>query len=50
MEWVYCGRERWGAVMSDFALGISVLAAGLLLGAVGVVYVLRFPWTEHWGS
>jgi hypothetical protein len=35
--------------MSDFALGISILAAGLLLGAV-IVYVRRLPWTEHWGS
>jgi hypothetical protein len=36
--------------MSDFALIIAILAAGLLLGAAVVVYVLRLPWTEHWGS
>jgi hypothetical protein len=37
--------------MMDLALGISMLAAGILgFGAV-VVYVLRYlPWTEHWGS
>ena len=41
----------WGCVMSDLALGISMLAAGILgFGAV-VVYALRYvPLTEHWGS
>jgi hypothetical protein len=36
--------------MSDFALGISILAAGLLPGAAVIVYVLRLPDIEHWGS
>jgi hypothetical protein len=36
--------------MSDFALGISILAAGLLLGAAAIVYVLRLSDIEHWGS
>jgi hypothetical protein len=37
--------------MIDLALGISMLAAGILgFGAV-VVYALRYvPLTEHWGS
>jgi len=40
-----------GCVMIDLALGISMLAAGILgFGAV-VVYALRYvPLTEHWGS
>jgi uncharacterized membrane protein len=43
--------NRWGCVMVDLALGISMLAAGILgFGAV-VVYALRYvPLTEHWGS
>ena len=43
--------NRWGCVMIDLALGISMLAAGILgFGAV-VVYALRYvPLTEHWGS
>jgi len=36
--------------MSDFALGISILAAGMLLGGAVVVYVLRLSHIEHWGS
>jgi hypothetical protein len=36
--------------MSDFAIGISILAVVLLLGAAAVVYVLRLPDIEHWGS
>jgi hypothetical protein len=37
--------------MIDLALGISMLAAGILgFGAV-VVYALRYlPGVEHWGS
>ena len=43
--------NRWGCVMIDLAIGISMLAAGILgFGAV-VVYALRYvPLTEHWGS
>jgi hypothetical protein len=36
--------------MDNLALGIFTLAAGLLLGGAVVVYVLRLPWTEDWGS
>ena len=43
--------DLWGIVMSDLALGISMLGAGILgFGAV-VVYVLRYlPGAEPWGS
>jgi hypothetical protein len=35
--------------MSDIALSISLIAAGMLLGAALVVYMLRLPDIE-WGS
>jgi len=45
------GTSVGGCVMGELALGVSMLAAGILgLGAV-VVYVLRYlPGTEPWGS
>ena len=37
--------------MDDFALGMSMFAAGILFGGAVVVYLLRYlPVTEHWGS
>jgi hypothetical protein len=36
--------------MSELALGISMLAAGMLVVGVVVVYLLRLLPGEHWGS
>ena len=41
---------QWGCVMSDLALGILMLAAGLVGGGAVVVYLLRWLPGAHWGS
>jgi hypothetical protein len=37
--------------MGELAVGISMLAAAILVGGAVVVYLLRLlPGAEHWGS
>ena len=36
--------------MGELAIGISMLAAGIVVGGAVVVYFLRWLPAQHWGS